>query len=221
MKRTRNQLPIIGKLFMLAFLSIILFSCGTSDEELAKLKKEKKEQEEFHLKLVKLEEARKDTLNLYSVKANEFLDKQKFSVGVLYLDTALKYTNVLDKKDIIARRAAVLITLKRYTDAINDYSYLVAEKVNEKENYYLRGICFHKTKNIQRAVEDLKQAMSLGSAEAEKMHDKINPLRKRVAYYVTRCCDGTESSATGRGACSHHGGVCDWNDPVYEEYRKY
>lgn len=24
------------------------------------------------------------------------------------------------------------------------------------------------------------------------------------------CCDGTRSSATGRGACSHHGGVCEW-----------
>ncbi|MFN8355259.1 MAG: hypothetical protein U0Y10_12465 [Spirosomataceae bacterium] len=24
------------------------------------------------------------------------------------------------------------------------------------------------------------------------------------------CCDGTRSDATGRGACSHHGGVCQW-----------
>lgn len=24
------------------------------------------------------------------------------------------------------------------------------------------------------------------------------------------CCDGSRSSATGRGACSHHGGVCEW-----------
>ena len=24
------------------------------------------------------------------------------------------------------------------------------------------------------------------------------------------CCDGSRSSATGRGACSHHGGVCQW-----------
>jgi hypothetical protein len=24
------------------------------------------------------------------------------------------------------------------------------------------------------------------------------------------CCDGTRSSATGKGACSHHGGVCQW-----------
>jgi len=24
------------------------------------------------------------------------------------------------------------------------------------------------------------------------------------------CCDGTRSYAIGRGACSHHGGVCQW-----------
>lgn len=24
------------------------------------------------------------------------------------------------------------------------------------------------------------------------------------------CCDGSHSNATGRGACSHHGGVCQW-----------
>jgi len=24
----------------------------------------------------------------------------------------------------------------------------------------------------------------------------------------TKCCDGTTSSSTGRGTCSHHGGVC-------------
>jgi hypothetical protein len=24
------------------------------------------------------------------------------------------------------------------------------------------------------------------------------------------CCDGSRSGATGRGACSHHGGVCRW-----------
>jgi energy-coupling factor transporter transmembrane protein EcfT len=45
----------------------------------------------------------------------------------------------------------------------------------------------------------------------------------RVKYrekYVTRtvganCCDGSTSNATGRGACSHHGGVCSWAVEYY------
>jgi outer membrane murein-binding lipoprotein Lpp len=36
----------------------------------------------------------------------------------------------------------------------------------------------------------------------------------RTTNYSNRvgaiCCDGTRSYATGRGACSHHGGVCQW-----------
>lgn len=31
-----------------------------------------------------------------------------------------------------------------------------------------------------------------------------------------RCNDGTYSSATGQGACSHHGGVKEW---LYEEQK--
>ncbi len=48
------------------------------------------------------------------------------------------------------------------------------------------------------------------------IQDKINS-----ATYRTRvgaiCRDGTRSSATGRGACSHHGGVSRW---LYKETKK-
>lgn len=39
----------------------------------------------------------------------------------------------------------------------------------------------------------------------------------KVVSYCTRCMDGTfsPSCATGRGACSHHGGVAQWNAPRY------
>lgn len=63
--------------------------------------------------------------------------------------------------------------------------------------------------------------MKMGSTEAEKSYNKFNPLRKKVISYTTRCCDGTSSSSKGRGTCSHHGGVCNWNEPIYEEYRQY
>lgn len=36
----------------------------------------------------------------------------------------------------------------------------------------------------------------------------------QISYYIVRtgavCKDGTHSTATGRGACSHHGGVARW-----------
>jgi hypothetical protein len=37
--------------------------------------------------------------------------------------------------------------------------------------------------------------------------------KEKEAYKIrvgAICCDGSRSYATGRGACSHHGGVCKW-----------
>lgn len=34
--------------------------------------------------------------------------------------------------------------------------------------------------------------------------------RTHVRRVGAKCCDGTNSNATGRGACSHHGGVKYW-----------
>lgn len=44
-----------------------------------------------------------------------------------------------------------------------------------------------------------------------------------IVSYCTLCRDGTysPSCATGRGACSHHGGVAQWNAPVYGSKPEY
>ncbi len=56
-------------------------------------------------------------------------------------------------------------------------------------------------------------------AVAEKTHtDTVTTYQKKVTGYCTLCNDGTysPSCATGRGACSWHGGVQEWNAPEYE-----
>lgn len=41
--------------------------------------------------------------------------------------------------------------------------------------------------------------------------DEYNLTSIQNVYRVgAKCCDGTNSKATGRGACSHHGGVKYW-----------
>lgn len=47
-----------------------------------------------------------------------------------------------------------------------------------------------------------------GASYKNSKHDKDHGKRKGCV-----CNDGTRSSATGRGACSHHGGVDYW---IYE-----
>lgn len=61
-------------------------------------------------------------------------------------------------------------------------------------------------------------------AVPEKSHtETVTTYRKEVASYCTLCRDGTysPSCATGRGACSHHGGVAQWNAPRYRSVPEY
>jgi hypothetical protein len=55
-------------------------------------------------------------------------------------------------------------------------------------------------------------------AVPEKSHtETVTTYEKKVSGYCTLCNDGTysPSCATGRGACSYHGGVDEWNAPEY------
>lgn len=61
-------------------------------------------------------------------------------------------------------------------------------------------------------------------AIAEKSHtETITSYEEKVTGYCTLCNDGTysPSCATGSGACSHHGGVAQWNAPRYSQVPVY
>ncbi|NML40109.1 hypothetical protein HHL17_23115 [Chitinophaga sp. G-6-1-13] len=122
----------------------------------------------------------------------------------------------------IAKEGAVkLVNSGKYKSAVDVLTALLSQAPEDPVLLYNRALCYDKLGAPETAIQDLRLAMKAGSAPAEKYHDKINPVRKRVTGYVTRCCDGTTSYARGRGACSWHGGVCNWNEPQYETYRKY
>ena len=60
-------------------------------------------------------------------------------------------------------------------------------------------------------------------AVPEKSHtETTTTYEKEVVGYCTLCNDGTysPSCATGRGACSHHDGVAQWNAPIYSNVPK-
>lgn len=57
----------------------------------------------------------------------------------------------------------------------------------------------------------------------EKSHtETVTTYEQQVVGYCTLCNDGTysPSCATGSGACSHHGGVAQWNAPQYSSVPK-
>ena len=62
------------------------------------------------------------------------------------------------------------------------------------------------------------------AALPEKSHtEQVTTYEKNVTGYCTLCSDGTysPSCATGRGACSYHGGVAQWNAPRYSNVPVY
>jgi len=210
------MLKITNLLF--TFFLVFLYSCSGNNENLDLLLKREKELE---LANKKAETARIDSLTTFKNNANEQIELKNFEVGIQYLDSALAIANYSEENEIIAQKAQINFDLKKYDDAISNYGILIASSYSLKESHYQRALCYNKQKKTQETVDDLVKAIELGNTDANELHEKINPIKKRVSYYVTRCCDGTTSNSTGRGTCSHHGGVCNWNEPVYEEYRKY
>lgn len=209
---------VLQRIISLFAVILLLQSCIENDSQ--ELSGENKVYEDGS-SMLQLQQARQDSLNTYLKKAEEQLSNKKIEIGIQYLDSALIYANVDKKNEIHEHKAQLYFDQKKYDDAIAEYSQLINAKYNIGESYYQRALCYQKQRKTQETVNDLKQAIALGHDGAGELHEKINPIKKRVSYYETRCCDGTTSNARGRGACSHHGGVCNWNEPVYEEYRKY
>jgi tetratricopeptide (TPR) repeat protein len=177
----------------------------------------------------KKEQQRKDSLNFYlqsaaalekSSKNDEALSKINYASN--FSPTETEKTEITNSKNhVLATKTFALVKQGKYQAAIPELSNFLSSDPSNSELLYNRAVCYSKTGKIQEAVTDLKPLLQSGNEEAHKLHEKINPLRKRVSYYVTRFWDGSTSSSKGSGACSRHGGVKNWNETVYEEYRKY
>lgn len=157
---------------------------------------------------------------------NGSLSEQQVLTALAGLDSMAVGTEevraLTDIRFKIAKNSALqLVKSGKYRPAADALTTLLSQEPGDAELLYNRALCYDKLGETEMAVHDLRLAMKTGDISAEKYHDKINPVKKRVTGYVTRCCDGSISYAKGRGACSWHGGVCNWNEPQYETYRKY
>ncbi|MBC5994019.1 tetratricopeptide repeat protein [Pontibacter cellulosilyticus] len=218
---------VSGSIFLVSTPFINHYAEVDAQEAHAMQVQEEKARQE-QLMAAKVEAQRKDSLHFYLAESVQLKEAKKATLALARLQHAEALATEAEKdtiqgikSDILTVRALTLVSAKKYKAAAADLTTLIDQSPTDGDLLYNRALCYSKLGKTKEAVADLKTAIEVGHVEANKLHERINPLKKRVAYYVTRCCDGTTSSATGRGACSHHGGVCDWNDPVYEEYRKY
>lgn len=166
------------------------------------------------------EKARNCALRQYLAKVDALLSLGEDSLTLPYLDSAFAFA-VEDRGMLSYAKGEILVRQKRYEAAVDAFGIALSHSYRAAEAHYQRAKCYEAIKDRQSAVAELRSAISMGHEAADSLHNKINPARKHLSGYVTRCCDGSTSHARGRGACSHHGGVCDWNEPVYVERRKY
>ncbi|MDB5272233.1 MAG: hypothetical protein JWO58_600 [Chitinophagaceae bacterium] len=232
--RMTNKIKGVFAIIVLIFSFPLSSYYGKIDAQIALQETHAKilaEQKQKH-KTDSLEEVRRqnqDSLEFHIANSKTLEAKHEFEEATKQLSAAYNFANTQEDKSRIEQEQLVVLTTKvsqlvssgKYNLAIPELTDLLQRDEKNNDLLYQRALCYSKTGNIQEAVNDCKSAIDLGSDKAEKLHNKINPVKRRIVDYVTRCCDGTTSSAKGRGACSHHHGVCDWYEPVYEESRKY
>ena len=135
-----------------------------------------------------------ETINLYSMLGGEYPTIGRFN-----------------------NQSGILYTIqKKNKSAISEFKKaIVAEPKNDTYLYNL-GITYLNLRNKKGAKSYFKQAMDLGNKNACKEYRELTAITKYNKR--SRCCDGTTSSVLGRGACSHHGGVCKLVNVPYKEY---
>lgn len=175
------------------------------------------------------EQQRLDSLSNHLKKAQTLFDEKKHMEAVLEYKLALPFADSSTNGTLNYKIASILFVQKQYEEALNYYSKASNKYTLLDTLRYNKAVCFLKMGNVASAVNELR--LSKTTPRVKALFNKINPIKtkfvyveepvkkKRVSYYTILCRDGSHShSSSRRGTCSHHGGVADWEHPVYETY---
>lgn len=154
----------------------------------------------------------------YMFLANENLNKSYYKSTAKYLDSALLIYP--KNKEALNLKGNTLFKSKKYSHSAEFYKENI-EIFDKGEAYFMIANSYQKLGNKEEAILYAYRSSDQNNLKGDSLYNKLNPLETYISRYTTRCCDGTTSSSSGRGACSHHGGVCKWNDPIYSKRRKY
>lgn len=226
-RKLRFKFKILPKTIICITLFIFAVIIGANYEKNENEKNEKErienEKEQTANKETELiDKLRVDSLSMFQNSSVDLINQNKLKEAFISIKIALTLSKTdYEKTKSNSIYANYLLKSNKFVDAIPEFTSSINNNYNLCDALYKRAICYQKTKKIQEAVNDLREAIKHGNDEAKPLYEKLNPIKKKLIGYTTLCCDGTTSSSRGRGACSHHNGVCDWNHPIYEEYRQY
>ena len=176
------------------------------------------------------EQQRLDSLSFHMNLAQTRIDEKKLLDAVQEYELAWPFMDSETKSAVSYKIANILFAKKMYERALNYYWYAKNDSDQLDTLQYNKALCFVKTGDLPSAVSALRMS-PIRTPRVVALFNKINPVKnrityvdkpvqkKRVAYYTILCGDGSFShSSSRRGTCSRHGGVADWQHPVYENY---
>lgn len=100
--------------------------------------------------------------------------------------------------------------------ALNFFKQCMKYDTLDIKIYTATAICYLNLKQKNNAKKYFRIAAEKGDKEACA---NLRELTAKTRYYTQSvCCDGSTSRSTGRGSCSHHGGVCRTEYIPYKEY---
>ena len=138
-----------------------------------------------------------------------------------------KIAEIFIKKNVIIGLVAIVFFAALFSeDNNNPQETNIQSKVNETEQSVKKlAICDGTliTENCElNGVQYLTYKYYPVVEEVSHFEIKTT-YTKEITGYCTLCNDGTRSPScsTGRGTCSHHGGVAQWNAPIYSDVPHY
>ncbi|WP_420571941.1 tetratricopeptide repeat protein [Kordia sp.] len=173
----------------------------------------------------KAKELLKEEVKLYkndSIKHIEIMEyaAEKYLVIGDTLETIHLYRQLSNEYKKIGRfnnRIGILYSIMhKNKNALAEFKKAVKAEPNNDLFLYNLGISYLNLLNKRKAKLYFKKSMELGNEEACREYRELTA--KTRYYQRTKCCDGTTSSASGRGACSHHSGVCGIVNIPYKVY---
>lgn len=103
----------------------------------------------------------------------------------------------------------------------NNLNYNIESNISEKSVLEEKRICDGYNVTSDCIYDGIEYSKYIYHEEVpEKTHvETKTTYTNEIVGYCTMCNDGTRSPScsTGRGTCSHHGGVRQWNAPIYRE----
>jgi tetratricopeptide (TPR) repeat protein len=162
--------------------------------------------------------SKRDSTAKYINSGNQLLASNQYANALIAFQTSNTFNENQEAYTKIAyihaKTNQPLAVVNKFLNLARDIEKNDSLSLQIAQNYYTMG-------EKDNAIEEIRLLKKQGNSTAEKLWEQYNPEIKVITGYVTKCCDGTTTYSKGRGTCSSHGGVCNWNEPTYTTKRQY